>query len=166
MWGKNVVVVCVCVSVSFMCSFNDNVSFICVSVVVGVGVGGLTCVCFFCRYFRCMKCFLGLVCGMNAGACEFSVMSGVVCVGEGVGSMCNGTGSAQSELALVLCVGVVWCVECVVDGDGVGSMQDGTGSAQIELALVCLRVALLGGVRLRQKTALLCWGRKSVLLSL
>ena len=84
------------------------------------------------------------MCGVNAGACEFSVMSGVVCVDGGV----------------------IGCVECVVEGDGVGSMQEGTGSAQIELALVCSRVALLGGVRLWQKTALLCWGRKSVLLSL
>ena len=25
-----------------------------------------------------MKCFLGLVCGMNAGACEFSVVSGAM----------------------------------------------------------------------------------------
>ena len=89
---------------------------------MGVGVCGLVCVRFFCRYFRCIKCFLGLVCGMNAGACEFSVMSGAVCVGEGVGSMCNGTGSTQSELTLVLRVGVVGCVECVVEGDGVGSM--------------------------------------------
>ena len=103
----------------------------CVWVCVGGGRLGLVWLiraCFLCMYFRCMKCFLGLVCGMNAGECALSVMAevscvmlalggvlcvGVVWVGEGVGSMYDGTGSAhserfaESELVLVLCVGVV-----------------------------------------------------------
>ena len=75
-----------------------------------------------------MKYFLGLVCGVNTGDCALNVMTevscvmfvvggvlcvGVVWVGEGVGSMYDGTGSAhserfaESELVLVLCVGVV-----------------------------------------------------------
>ena len=60
-------------------------------------------------------------------------------VGEGVDSMCDGAGSshserfAQSELVLVLCVGVMVWVLCVVGDVGVGGVQDDTGSAQVEL---------------------------------
>ena len=45
-----------------------------------LGLVWLVRVCFFCMYFRCMKCFLDLVCVMNAGECELSVMSGGVVV--------------------------------------------------------------------------------------
>ena len=102
-------------------------------------------------------------------------------VGEGVGSMCDGSGSAHRVLSSCfvrgvcgvsvcvgiadVCVGVAHGVCGVNDvGEGVGSIYDGSGSAQRLALLLCLGC----GVRLRQKAALLCFfGRKSApLLSL
>ena len=67
------------------------------------------------HFFGLEEVFVDVVIAVDDVLC----VSVVLCVTEGVDNMCDGTGSAQSELALVLCVGVV---VGVIDGEGVGSM--------------------------------------------
>ena len=106
------------------------------------------------------------MCGeyMNGGADEFTLGSCVLyvcmCIGECVGvydivCVCIGVS---------LGVGVVVC-ECVGVTGGVGSINDGSGSDHRSLTLV-FPLCFDDGVRLRQKTALLCFGMKSAPLSL
>ena len=81
-------------------------------------------------------------------ACALESVCDIVCVCIGV---CLG-------------VGVVVC-ECIGVAGGVGSINDGSGSAHRSLVLV-FPLCFGDGVRLRQKTALLCFGMKSASLSL
>ena len=108
-------------------------------------------------------------------------------VGDGVGYMCSGSGSAHRDCDVcgvcvcvvvgvcigvgvadvvaddIVCVGAVGvCVavgKCVGVSGGVDSMSDGSGSAPL-LALE-FSSCFLGCACLRQKASLLCCGRKS-----